>query len=183
MAASKSVSMDKDSLGTLLSTLSSSPQEALARVCTLIASEAAEVLVAHGAALARVMPRETAGIVVSLCIGTYSPTALAGAAMDVAAEANKMLNNEVIDEREKSHEPYPIRHFYAAFLDNPKMLRLILAHCNRNKCHLTPSLRRTLLELTLSEWQAAKRSGDTEGEKLRHREAIAVRKQTLWTHM
>jgi len=173
IAASKSVAMDKDSVGALLSTLSSSPQEALARVCTLSASACAEVLVAHGAALARVMPRETAGIVVSLCIGTYSPKALANAANAAALEANKMLG-ESVDEREKSCEPFPVRLFYSAFLDNPKMLRLILAHCNRNKCHLTPSLRRTLLELTLAEWQAAKRSGDTEGEKLRHKEAIAA---------
>jgi hypothetical protein len=52
---------------------------------------------------------------------------------------------------------------------------LVLAHCNRNKCPITPSLRRTLLELTVAEWNQAKRSGDTEAEKLRHKEAIAVR--------
>lgn len=173
IAASKSVAMDKDSLGTLLSTLSSNPQEALARVCTLAASEAAEVLVAHGAAMARVMPRETAGIVISLCIGTYSPAALADAATAVVTEANKMLE-QAVDERDKPCEPFPVRLFHSAFLDNPKMLRLILAHCNRNKCHLTPSLRRTLLELTLAEWEANTRSGDTEGAKLRHREAIAA---------
>jgi vacuolar protein sorting-associated protein 11 len=50
---------------------------------------------------------------------------------------------------------------------------LILTHCNRNKCPLTPSLRRTLLELTLYEWNQAKRTGDTEAEKLRRKEAIA----------
>ena len=178
IAAAKSVSMDKDSFGTLLSTLSSNAHEALARVCTMSAADAAEVLVAHGAACARVLPKETAGLVVSLCLGTYSPKALADAAMDVALEANKMLRSEVIDEREKLHEPYPIRLFYAAFLDNPKMLRLILAHCNRNKCHLTPSLRRTLLELTLSEWRTAQRCGDTEVASSRKKEAIAVRKQS-----
>jgi hypothetical protein len=119
------------------------------------------------------MPRETAGVVVSLCVGTYSPRALAEAPSSAAAEANKMLEFAV-DERERTCAPYPVRLFYSAFLDNPKILRLILAHCNRNKCHLTPSLRRTLLELTFAEWNQAKRSGDTEVEKLRHKEAVAV---------
>jgi hypothetical protein len=136
--------------------------------------------VAHGASLARVMPRETAGVVVSLCLGTYSPLALAEAASAAAAEANKMLEFAV-DERERTCEPYPVRIFCSAFLDNPKILRLILAHCNRNKCHLTPSLRRTLLELTLAEWNQAQRAGDTEGEKLRHREAIAVSSCSGWS--
>ena len=36
-------------------------------------------------------------------------------------------------------------------------------------------LRRTLLELTLDEWNAAKRTGDMQVQKLRHDEAILVR--------
>ena len=36
-------------------------------------------------------------------------------------------------------------------------------------------LRRTLLELTLDEWNAAKRTGDMQVQKLRHDEAISVR--------
>jgi len=51
---------------------------------------------------------------------------------------------------------------------------MILAHCNRNRCYLTPSLRRTLLELTLADWNNAKRSGDTETERLRRKEAITA---------
>ena len=59
-------------------------------------------------------------------------------------------------------------------MENPKLFRLILSHCRRNECVLTPTLRRTLLELTLDEWNAAKRTGDGELEKLRYDEAIAV---------
>lgn len=174
VAAGTSSSMDTNSLSSLLADLSTQPKDALATICSLEAPQAAEALIAHGPSLARVMPRETAGVVVSLCVGTYSPSALAEAASSAASEANKMLE-VAVDDRERSCDPYPVRMFYSAFLDNPKMLRLILAHCNRNKCPLTPSLRRTLLELTLAEWNQAKRAGDTEGEKLRHREAIAVR--------
>ena len=36
-------------------------------------------------------------------------------------------------------------------------------------------LRRTLLELTLDEWNAAKRTGDMQVQKLRRDEAISVR--------
>lgn len=170
-----SSSLDKDSLQSLSSSLANNPRDALATICSLQAPQAAEMLVSHGSALARAMPRETAGVVVSLCVGTYSPTTLAEAVTEAAAAANKMLEPRVLNDREKICEQYPVQLFYSAFIDNPKMLRLVLAHCNRNKCHLTPSLRRTLLELTLEEWNQAKRSGDTELEKLRHREAIAVR--------
>jgi len=149
--ATASSSLDRDAHQSILSNLSSNPAHALTSICSLEAPQAAEILLAHGASLARVMPRETAGIVVSLCVGTYSPTALADASNEVVAEAKKMLSHDV-DERNKTCNPFPVRLFYSAFLDNSKLLRLILSHCNRNKCHLTPSLRRTLLELTLQEW-------------------------------
>ena len=87
--------------------------------------------------------------------------------------AKKMLEHPT-DDRERSCDPYPVHVFTSAFLENPKILRLILTHCNRNKCYLTPSLRRTLLELTLAEWNQAKRTGDMEAEKMRRKEAIAA---------
>ena len=40
-------------------------------------------------------------------------------------------------------------------------------------------LRRTLLELTLDEWNAAKRTGDMQVQKLRHDEAISDTACTL----
>jgi len=126
----------------------------------------------HGAALARAAPKETAGIVVSLCVGTYSPAALAEAA-EKADGAGRLLEY-ALDERTRQCEPYAVHLFTAAFLENPKVLRLVLAHCNRNKCYLTPTLRRTLLELTLDEWKAAGKNGDTEAEKLRRKEAITA---------
>ena len=127
----------------------------------------------HGASLARLLPRETAGLVVSLSLGTFSPKKFSESAASILADAKKMLEY-AHDEKTRSHEPYPVHLFASAFMENPKMLRLILAHCNRHKCPLTPSLRRTLLELTLAEWNQAKRAGDTEAEKIRRREAIAV---------
>jgi hypothetical protein len=173
IAASISSSIDKASLVSILSNLANNPKDALATICSLEGPQAAEVLMIHGASLARVLPRETAGIVITLCVGTYSPKALAAAALLDATAVNKMIEF-ASDEHPRSCEPYPIHLFSTAFIEHPKMLRLILAHCNRNKCPLTPSLRRTLLELTLAEWNQAKRSGDTEAEKLRHKEAIAV---------
>jgi hypothetical protein len=173
IAASASSSIDKVSLASILSNLANNPKEALATICSLDGPQAAEVLTIHGASLARVLPRETAGIVISLCVGTYSPKALAAAALLDATAVNKMIEY-ASDDRPRSCEPYPVNLFASAFIEHPKMLRLILAHCNRNKCPLTPSLRRTLLDLTLAEWNQAKRSGDTEAEKLRHKEAIAV---------
>jgi hypothetical protein len=162
--------MDTESLSSMAA---SAPKDALATICSFEASQAAEALVVHGASLARLLPRETAGLVVSLCLGTYSPRKLSEAPAAIAADAKKML--EFASEDQRACEPYPVHLFASAFMENPKMLRLILAHCNRNKCPLTPSLRRTLLELTLAEWNQAKRSGDTESEKLRRKEAIAVR--------
>jgi vacuolar protein sorting-associated protein 11 len=174
IAASASRSTDTASI---VSSLAHNPKEALASVCSLQAPQAAEALVVHGAALARALPRETAGIVVSLCVGTYSPDALQEASGETVVA--KMLEYGVVvggvhDHGPRVCTPYPVHLFASAFVESPKVLRLILAHCNRNKCPLTPSLRRTLLELTLSEWNDAKRTGDTEAEKLRRKEAITV---------
>jgi vacuolar protein sorting-associated protein 11 len=185
IAVSSSQSISDASLESILSNLATKPKEALATICSLDAPQAAEVVVIHGAALTRALPRETAGVVISLCVGTYTPRALAEVSVTetlnaaaattthAAMELNKLVNSY---ENPKAVviEPYPVHLFASAFVEHPKILRLILAHCNRNKCPMTPSLRRTLLELTLSEWNQAKRSGDTEAEKLRHKEAIAV---------
>ena len=170
IAAFTSKSMNTESLSSIAT---SSPKDALATICSFEAEQAAEALAVHGASLARLLPRETAGIMVSLCLGTYSPHKFSQTSAAVIADAKKILEF-ASDERLRTCEPYPIHVFASAFMENPKMLRLILAHCNRNKCPLTPSLRRTLLELTLAEWNQAKRSGDTEAEKLRRKEAIAV---------
>jgi vacuolar protein sorting-associated protein 11 len=171
--ASSSNSIDKASLTSILSNLVNNPKDALATICSLDAQQAAEILVIHGASLARMLPRETAGVVISLCVGTYSPKALADASALDTTDLNKMIQYAT-DDREKTFDPYPVHLFASAFIEHPKMLRLVLAHCNRNKCVLTSSLRRTLLELTLAEWNQAKRCGDTEAEKLRHKEAVAV---------
>jgi hypothetical protein len=168
---SASWSVNDASLDSVLSNLASRPKDALATICSLEAQQAALVLVIHGASLARVLPRETTGDVISLCVGTYAPKALTDASMaetlgEAAATATaaamdlkKMVST---DENSKAVaiEPYPVYLFASAFVEQPKILRLLLANCNRNKCHLTPSLRRTLLELTLAECNQAKRSGD-----------------------
>jgi len=141
------------------------PSEMLAAICSLEAPEAVEALVAHGPMLARSLARETAGVVIALCDGTYSPTAMADAAAgrpSTNRDANLLC------------EKYPISLFANAFLENPRLFRLILSHCRKNDCVLTPMLRRTLLELTLDEWNSAKRTGDRELMKLRHDEAITV---------
>lgn len=147
-------------------------------ICSFEAPQAAEALSVYGASLARLLPRETAGLVVSLCLGTFSPRKFSESAASILANAKKVLE-QPHDEMQEESEPYPVHLFANAFMENSKMLRLILSHCNRNKCPLTPSLRRTLLELTLAEWNQAKRKGDTESEKLRRKEAITVRSRMV----
>lgn len=175
IAAFTSRSMDTESLS---SVVTSSPKDALAMICSFEAPQAAEALATHGASLARLLPRETAGIVVSLCLGTFSPRKFSESTAAVLADAKKMLEH-ASDEASQEFEPYPVHLFASAFMENARMLRLILSHCNRNRCPLTPSLRRTLLELTLAEWNQAKRTGDTEAEKLLRKEAITVRTMAL----
>lgn len=144
------------------------PSEMLAAICSLEAPEAAEALVEHGPLLARSLARETAGVVIALCDGSYSPTALADAAAGRTVRSFDGEGNELACEK------YPISLFANAFLENPKLFRLILSHCRRNDCVLSPMLRRTLLELTLDEWNTAKRTGDSEVERLRRDEALTV---------
>ena len=69
--AVSSSATDTASCSSLVSSLAHNPKEALATVCAFEAPQAAEALVVHDAALARALPRETAGVVVSLCVGTF----------------------------------------------------------------------------------------------------------------
>jgi len=170
IAAFSSRSMDSESLSTMVA---KSPKDALATICSFDAPKAAEALAIYGAILARLLPRETAGLVVSLCLGTFSPRKLSESKATTMANVKKFLEHPV-DDCELACEAYPVHIFASAFMENPKILRLILTHCNRNKCHLSPSLRRTLLELTLAEWNQAKRTNDMEAEKIRRKEAIAA---------
>ena len=170
IAALVSRSLDTESLSSIVT---NAPKDGLALICSFEAPQAAEALALHGPSLARLLPKETAGLVVSLCLGTFSPAKFSESSAVILADAKKMLEY-AYDEKTKACDPYPVHLFASSFMENPKTLRLILAHCNRNKCILTPSLRRTLLELTLAEWNQAKRTGDTEAEKLRRKEAIAV---------
>ena len=170
IAAFSSRSMDSESLSTMVA---NSPKDALATICSFEAPEAAEALVVYGATLARVLPRETAGLVVSLCLGSFSPRKISESQASMMANAKKLLEHAT-DGSKGACEQYPVHIFVSAFLENPKILRLILTHCNRNKCYLSQSLRRTLLELTLAEWNQAKRTGDMEIENLRRKEAIAA---------
>lgn len=169
-------SVDTESLSSIVT---NSPKDGLALICSFEAPQAAESLAIHGASLARLLPRETAGLVVSLCLGTFSPAKFSESSAAIVADCKKMLEFAA-DESTQACDPYPVHLFASSFMENPKTLRLILAHCNRNKCKLTPSLRRTLLELTLAEWNQAKRNGDTEAEKLRRKEAIAVSFPHVW---
>lgn len=141
----------------------------------------------HGATLARALPRETAGLVLSLCDGTFSPNALADAAGGSPARGAEAALQEAqsasgtataattTQTTPTPAEKYPVEWFSYAFLENPKLLRLILTHCNKQKCEMSPSLRRTLLELTLEEWNSARRHGDIEKERVRRNQALTVR--------
>lgn len=163
-------SMDTESLSNMVA---NSPKDALATICSFEAPQAAEALVTYGAILARLLPRETAGLVVSLCLGNFSPRKLSESAAAIMSDTKKLLEYTT-NEGDRNCDPYPVHIFASSFMENPRILRLILSHCNRNRCPLLPSLRRTLLELTLAEWNQAKRTGDTEAEKLRRKEAIAA---------
>lgn len=147
------------------------PAEALASLCSLEAPQVAEALSVHGVALARSLPRETAGIVMSLCDGTYSPS---NSSTSDSNNTTSVENNLFMENRKQKCERFPASMFTSAFIENSKLLRLVLAHCKRNHCELLPSLRRTHLELTLEEWNAARRNGDYEMEMIRSDEAITA---------
>ena len=156
-----------------ISALSSSlhnPSEALSIVCSFEAPYAVEALTQYGATLARTLPRETAGLVMRLCDGTYTPSILANNS-ETAMHAE--TKSSTID-RPVVSDKYPAHLFSNSFLENSKLLRMILAHCYQKKCILSSELKRTLLELTLEEWNAAKRVDDAELMKTRHKDAMSV---------
>mmetsp|Transcript_23120 Transcript_23120/g.35442 ORF Transcript_23120/g.35442 Transcript_23120/m.35442 type:complete len:1153 (+) Transcript_23120:35-3493(+) len=157
-----------------ISNLLQNPTDALATLCSFEASEAKEALQVHGATLARAFPKETAGIVIALCNGTYSPSSL----LDLTAPTPRVVgtqrpSNQELPEQEL-YEKYTVESFTFAFLENPRVLRLVLAHCNRSRCALNPSLSRTLLELTLEEMKTAAQSGELEIANIRKREAVSM---------
>jgi len=161
ISASLSKAMDSSSCVSLVSKLLHSPTEALTTICSLDPPQAAEALTLYGDTFARALPRETAGVVISLCDGTYCPAGQGGNDKDDSDE-------QMICQR------YPVDLFSSAFLENPKLLRVILARCYKNKRILSPSLKRTLLELTLEEWNNAKRTCDMGLETKRRAEAISI---------
>ena len=107
--------------------------------------------------------------VIALCDGSYSPTAIADSAAGRQSTPAEAKNDGVV-----KCQKYPISLFANAFMENPKLFRLILSHCRRSDWELTPMLRRTLLELTLDEWNAAKLADDIQIQKQRRDEAILV---------
>ena len=106
----------------------------LSAICSLNSAEATEALVAHGVSIARSLPRETAGVVIALCEGTYSPSVVDDAAGTRNCGENTGGNLKC--------DKYPMSLFVNAFMENPKLLRVILSHCRRNGNNLTPMLRR-----------------------------------------
>ena len=158
----------------LVSNLLHSPSEALATICSFEAPHVVAALKVHGSVLARASPRETAGIVLSLCDGIYSPGALAS--VDERRKVTSNVLKELLEskDREQKCELYPIHLFSTAFMENPKLLRVILAHCLKNKRYLTSSLKRTFLGLTLDEWNTAKKADNKIVEKTRRDEAMSI---------
>ncbi len=169
-----SKSLTSSTCTSLVSNLLHNPSEALATICSFEAPYAVEALKIHGSILARASPRETAGIVISLCDGVYSPNALAsfGERRKVTSDVLKELLES--KDRQQICEKYPVHLFSTAFMENPKLLRVILAHCLKNKLYLTPSLKRTLLQLTLEEWNAATRVQNKSLETIRRDEAMSI---------
>jgi len=171
LSASLSKSMNPKNSISLVSDLLHNPIEALSTLCSFDAPQAVEVLKTHGITLVKALPKETAGIVISLCDGVYTPSSVSG------IDGNKRdLLKESLESTDRSRtcDLYPVHLFSSAFLETPKLLRVILSHCHKNRHEMTPPLRRMLLELTLEEWNLAKKLKDVEKETMRHDEAIAM---------
>lgn len=149
---------------------SKSPSESLATLCSFEAEEAAKALEVHGPILVKTLPRETAGVVISLCDGTYSPNSLTAARSLVALSGEALETS--FSERPKVCRFFPFQMFEKSFIEHHKLMRLILSHCKRAKCVLIPSLRRTHLELTLEEWAVAVKDEDKDTELAREKEAV-----------
>lgn len=181
---SLSKTMSSSSCNALISNLLHNPTEALATLCAFDAPQAADALKTHGTVLAKCLPKETAGVVISLCDGLYSPTSFA----ELGQGGDCLDSNRYsIVPIECSTEPnsqnltcalYPVSDFSSAFLENPKILLVILAHCHKNKRHMDYAHKRMLLELTLEDWNAAKKSGDLDRENIRKESALGLLSDT-----
>lgn len=169
-----SKTLDTTSCSSLISNLLSTPTEALATICTFEAPQAAEALKTYGTVLAKALPKETAGIVISLCDGVYSPSPLAELGHNRQSLAPFEESLETGTTNEVTCDMYPVSDFSSAFLENPKILRVILAHCHKFKRNMDNAHKRMLLELTLEDWNAAKRSGDLDRENIRRESAMAL---------
>lgn len=171
LSASLSKSLNSQNSISLVSELLHNPIEALSTLCTFDAPQVVKVLKTHGVTLVKSLPKETAGVVISLCDGIYTPTSVSG------SDANKrdMLKESLEStDRSRTCDLYPVHLFSSAFLESPKLLRVILSHCYKNRREMTPSLKRMLLELTLEEWNMAKKAKDVDKETIRREEAIAM---------
>ena len=179
IAGTLSKTMDVSCRISLVTNLLHNPTEALATLCSFEAPLAVEALIKHGVTLVRALPRETAGIVVSLCDGTYEPSVSSSSNLSESFR-NRRKEGDLVERFEanlnkpSACEKYPMELFSPGFAENPKLLRLILAHCFRNKFVLNQSLKRTLLELTLEEWNSAKRSQNSRLKEARRSEAISL---------
>jgi len=173
ISASISKTMDSASCNSLISNLLGNPIEALATICSFEAQQAAEALKTYGTVLAKALPKETAGIVISLCDGVYSSSSVAefGQNRQSLTLLEKSLETS---NQEITCDMYPVSDFSSAFLEHPKILRVILAHCHKFKRSMDNAHKRMLLKLTLEDWNAAKRSGDFERENHRLESARAL---------
>jgi len=133
------------------SDLPTNPAEALRYLCTLQGEEVATSLLANGANLARSLPKETAGLVMSLCDGTFKTKKLHTATTSSTLPTQTLVR-------------YGVDLFSHVFVHHPKLFRIILSHCRRKHCRLNLEMRRALLELTLEEW-AERREEQQEGEQ------------------
>jgi hypothetical protein len=171
LSASLSKAMNPKNSVTLVSELLHNPIEALSTLCSFDAPQAVEVLKTHGVTLAKSLPKETAGVVISLCDGVYTPTSVSGSD---ATKRDILKESLEPSDRSRTCDYYPVHLFSSAFLESPKLLRVILSHCYKNRREMTPALKRMLLELTLEEWNIAKKSKDVDKETMRRDEAIAM---------
>ena len=144
ISASLSKTMALDTCTMLASNLLSTPSEALATICSFEAPQAVDALKIHGASLAKtLLPKETTGIIISLCDGVYSPKALAGVASSMNKHNKRKTDSDALKELLESSgcpitcEMYPIDIFSTAFLEHPKLRRVILVHCTRIGISLT----------------------------------------------
>mmetsp|Transcript_31712 Transcript_31712/g.69632 ORF Transcript_31712/g.69632 Transcript_31712/m.69632 type:complete len:1416 (+) Transcript_31712:195-4442(+) len=163
-------------------------KDALALLCSLEPDVAAKCMSSPGLGpnLVHAAPRESAGIVLALCDGTYSQSGLADAATATVAGGDAAAGGDSstampppliegsISSSGGSGKRFPPHLFADCFVEQPKLLRLLLSTCRTRRCHLSPELKRTLLELTLDEWSGARRRGDSALERRKKAEVMDI---------